>query len=84
MRPNLTNMNKTLARIEEIVNKYRPAVDPPRPESGKSRFVDLLDNEKEKGKEIPNVKNRTKGQLAAEDLRCQISHISEEYNIDED
>ena len=84
MRPNLTNMNKTLARIEEIVNKYHPAVDPPRPESAKSRFVDLLDNEKEKGKEIPNVKNRTKGQLAAEDLRRQISRISEEYNIDEE
>ena len=83
MRPNLTNVNKVLDRIEEIARKCNPDWEPARPSRKASdRFVELLDVEQNKDKNAQN--GRSKIQSAVDDLRAQVTRVAEEYNIDEE
>lgn len=83
MRPNLTNVNKVLDRIEEISRKCSPRQDIPAPQAAKiaeKRFVELLDEK------TRNLGGATSGKNTdpVSDLDTKISQCAEEFNIDEE
>ena len=90
MIPNFINVQKVLDRIEEIAQKCNPQVErQSRPNSAQSRFVELLETEKEKKiedrkKEPPVGAPKTNAGASMDDLRRKISRCSDEYNIDEE
>ena len=86
MRPDMTNMNKVLDRIEEIVRKCSPAVESARPADAgktteKNRFADVLDDSQKKN---AGSKGRADARSSVDDLRKLVSRCAEEYNIDEE
>jgi soluble lytic murein transglycosylase-like protein len=81
----MTNVNKILDRIEEIVRKCSPMSEPVRPqektEAAKSRFVDVLDDSLEKNG-LASKERVPRGSV--DDLRRLASRYADEYNIDEE
>ncbi|MDR1649094.1 MAG: lytic transglycosylase domain-containing protein [Synergistaceae bacterium] len=93
----MTNVNKVLDRIDEIVRKCA-AVESARPaearlaearlaearltEAGKARFVDVLDDSRKKQDAGP--KGRADARSSVDDLRKLVSRYAGEYNIDEE
>ncbi len=83
MRANLTSVNKVLDRIEEITRKCSSQFESERlNDSPKSRFVDVLDAERQKKDGV--LKDGSVAQSAVDDLRKQIARCAEEYNVDEE
>lgn len=81
MRPNLTSIEKVLARIEEISKKYAPEQERSLAAGPSQRFVDVLDSiDKEKS----DITSAGKGRIGDDALKARIADYAEQYNIDEE
>lgn len=75
MRPDLTNMNLALSRIDEIIQQHAPQMRERVPAS--ERFVDVLDAAAKKA-------GKTPAELSLDGLRGLAGRYAEDYNIDEE
>ena len=75
MKPDLTNMNLALSRIDEIIQRHAPRVAERVPSS--ERFIDVLDDVSKKPVKTP-------AELSLDGLRRLAGRYAEEYNIDEE
>ena len=75
MRPDLTNMNLALSRIDEILQQHAPRMGKRVPAS--ERFVDVLDAAAKRA-------GKTPAELSLDGLRSLAGRYAEDYNIDEE
>ena len=78
MRPNLTNVNKVLDRIEEISRRCNPQTASQPPRKPQDPFVDVLDASLEKKEPVKAAREAT------DEIRDHIARCAENYNIDQE